>query len=236
VRGAPFGRPKAELNKFKEFSCGLLFTVPQQPRGFKLLRALAAGSARRGIPSPNRLATPVALPDFAPGLPEDFGKLPVMLTMLQDLVRHQGYANAALLRAVRSYEKAAKDEELRKLLHHIILANRFWLMLICGRAFALDHESQVPESLEILVNRYQETHVQELGWISQLQEADLARRVETPFIPGCTFSIAEAYMQVVMHSHGHRSQCAARLRLMGGKPPGLDFILWLKDRPHADWT
>ncbi len=48
-------------------------------------------------------------------------------------------------------------------------------------------------------------------------------------------SIREAMMQVVMHSQHHRGQCASRLRVFGGTPPTLDFIVWLKDRPAA-WS
>jgi len=77
--------------------------------------------------------------------------------------------------------------------------------------------------------------IRHLKWISQIQEADLARKLETPFIPGCSFSVAEGMMQVCMHSQGHRSQCATRLRLLGGTPPAMDFILWLKERPKPDW-
>jgi uncharacterized damage-inducible protein DinB len=42
-------------------------------------------------------------------------------------------------------------------------------------------------------------------------------------------------MQVVMHSQGHRSQCATRLRQLGGTPPAMDFVLWLKERPEPEW-
>jgi uncharacterized damage-inducible protein DinB len=159
-----------------------------------------------------------------------------MLAMLQDLVRHKGHANAALLRAIRQHYIASQDEELRKLLHHIILANRFWLMLSLDLPFARESESQLPDTLEALAAIYRTTHTQELQWISQAQEADLTLRLETPFIPGKSFSIAEALMQVCMHSHGHRAQCATRLRLLGGIPPAMDFILWLKERPAADWS
>jgi len=140
------------------------------------------------------------------------------------------------LRAIRQNNKAAQDEELRKLLHHIILANRFWLMLNLSRPFALEEESRVPESLEPIAARYRETYAEELEWVSQLGEADLAQTLETPFIPGGSCSVAEGLMQVCMHSHGHRSQCATRLRLLGGAPPALDFILWLKERHAADWS
>lgn len=130
---------------------------------------------------------------------------------------------------------AAQDEELRKLMHHVLLANRFWFSLCAGHDFAAEEESKVPESLEAVAVRYRETQAQESEWISQLQESDLAGRVQTHYIPGSSFSVAEAVMQVCMHSHGHRAQCATKLRSLGGIPPAMDFVVWLKDRPAPDW-
>jgi uncharacterized damage-inducible protein DinB len=155
--------------------------------------------------------------------------------MLQDLIYHKGYANASLLRAIRQHETAAQDLELRQLLHHIILANRFWLMLSLELPFAVDEESQIPESLEPIAVLYRETHSQEMEWISQTQESDLARLLKTPFIPGFSCSVTQALIQVCLHSQGHRAQCATRLRLLGGIPPTTDFIFWLKERPAPDW-
>jgi hypothetical protein len=68
-----------------------------------------------------------------------------MLAMLQDLVRHKNYANAALLKAIAEDEQASVDPELRRLLHHIILANRFWVSLLVGNQFDIDNESKVPD-------------------------------------------------------------------------------------------
>jgi uncharacterized damage-inducible protein DinB len=158
-----------------------------------------------------------------------------MLVMLQDLIQHKGYANAALLKAIRQDEAAAQDLELRKLLHHIILANRYWLLLSLGLPFAAEEEARVPESLEAIIARYRETHTQELEWATQIHESELERRLETPFLPGQSYSVAQALMQVCLHSQGHRAQCATKLRLLGGTPPAMDFILWLKDRPAPDW-
>jgi uncharacterized damage-inducible protein DinB len=59
--------------------------------------------------------------------------------------------------------------------------------------------------------------------------------LETPFIPGRSFSVAQALTQVCFHSHGHRAQCSMRLRLLGGTPPAMDFLHWLGERPTADW-
>jgi uncharacterized damage-inducible protein DinB len=158
-----------------------------------------------------------------------------MVGMLQDLVQHKGYANAALLRAIRQHEPAAQDPELRKLLHHIILANRFWFLLSLNRPFSHDEESGIPVSLEAIAARYRETHAQELEWVSQLREPDLDRMLESPFIPARRVSVAQAVMQVCMHSHAHRAQCATSLRLLGGTPPVMDFVHWLKERPAPGW-
>jgi len=63
-----------------------------------------------------------------------------MLSMLKDLVRHKNYANAALLKAISEDERASVDPELRQLLHHIILANRFWVSLFVGDRFDVEKE------------------------------------------------------------------------------------------------
>ena len=59
---------------------------------------------------------------------------------------------------------------------------------------------------------------------------DLEHVLESPQIPGGRCSVAQAWMQVCLHSHGHRAQAAKRLRRLGGEPPATDFILWLAHR------
>jgi uncharacterized damage-inducible protein DinB len=140
-----------------------------------------------------------------------------------------------MLKAIRQNEAAALDAELRATLHHILLANRFWLSLFLGIPFDLDAESKIPDSLAELSTRYHETYRQEIEWISRIGDADLERTVETTFMPGQQYSVAQGIMQVCMHTQAHRAQCATRLRLLGGIPPPMDFVIWLKDRPEPDW-
>ena len=61
-----------------------------------------------------------------------FVSMSCMLEMLRDLIAHKGHANAAVLAAIRQNEAAASDPELFELLHHILLANRFWLLSVLG--------------------------------------------------------------------------------------------------------
>lgn len=159
-----------------------------------------------------------------------------MLEMLRDLVAHKGHANATLLSAIRQNAAAASDPELLALLHHILLANRFWLLTILGLPFVHDDEARPSPSCDALVDRFGSTQAREVAWLETATEGDLARMLEDALIPNGTCSVSQAFMQVCMHSHAHRAQCAKLLRRHGAVPPPTDFILWLATRPDAEWA
>ncbi len=158
-----------------------------------------------------------------------------MLEMLRDLVAHKGHADAALLKAIRQYGAAAADPDVGELLEHILVSNRFWLLAVVGLPFVFDDEARRSSSFDALVQRYAGTHQQESAWLERATEGDLGRIIEDPLIPGGRCPVSHALMQVCLHSHGHRAQCAKLLRRHGGVPPSTDFILWLMGRPRADW-
>ena len=158
-----------------------------------------------------------------------------MLEMLRDLVAHKGHANAALLTAIRQNPTAASDPELWEQLHHILLANRFWLLAVLGLPFVHEDEARPSPSFDALIQRYGSTQAQEATWLEAATERDLARILQDALIPNGRCSISQAFMQVCMHSHGHRAQCAKLLRRHGAVPPPADFILWLTTRPRAEW-
>jgi uncharacterized damage-inducible protein DinB len=158
-----------------------------------------------------------------------------MLALLRDLTAHKGWANAALLRAIRQHAAAAADEDLCTLLHHILIANRFWLLACLAEPFDLEAESRVPDALDALVAGYRTTHEREVEWLATVEEGGLARILESSLIPGNRRSVSEALTQMALHAQGHRSQCATRLRQLGGTPPTTDFILWLSHRNTPEW-
>jgi uncharacterized damage-inducible protein DinB len=160
---------------------------------------------------------------------------PEMLRLLRDLVDHKGFANAALLKAIRDNPAASSDPEVLELLHHILLANRFWLVTVQGLPFVHEEESSRASSFDALVQRFARTQAQESAWLDTAAAADLERSLKSPLIPNGECSIAQAFMQVCLHSHGHRAQCAKLLRRHAATPPSTDFILWLTTRPGAEW-
>jgi len=155
--------------------------------------------------------------------------------MWHDLVSHKGFADAALLTAVAGHAGARTDGNLRAVLHHILVSSRFWLLAIVDEPFAAEIETRVPEALDAVVAGFQATHTRELQWLAGATEQDFGRVLARPFILGGTCTVAEALLQVCLHSQGHRAQAATQLRALGGEPPATDFIVWRIDRPAPVW-
>jgi uncharacterized damage-inducible protein DinB len=151
-----------------------------------------------------------------------------MLVLISELIRHKHSADEALLNTILEHEQAARDEELRRMLHHMLVSNRFWMLTLRGDAIDRKQEAIVPASLEELIKGFGETRALELDWLSQTADTDLEASITTPYHPGMVFTAGQAVLQVCLHSQGHRSQCLMRLRSLGITPPTLDFILWVK--------
>ena len=152
-----------------------------------------------------------------------------MLPFLEELIRHKWWANHHLLRSVEQHPPAADDTELRKLLHHILVSNRYWLLLTLGQPFIDDQEKRIPESHAALTAQFTATERLELDWLSGVTSDELERQLQPRALPGITISVAQAMTQTALHSHGHRSQCATRLRALGGTPAPTDFVLWVRE-------
>jgi uncharacterized damage-inducible protein DinB len=156
-----------------------------------------------------------------------------MLDLLRDLVGHKGHANRAILAAIRQHETAAQDSAILALLHHILVANRFWFLTFVGEPFVAERELQPPGSLDSLIEGYAALQQREEAWIEGISERDLSRVLEMPQIPGGRCTVAQGVTQVCLHCQGHRAQIASMLRALGGTPPLTDFILWVAQRPPS---
>jgi uncharacterized damage-inducible protein DinB len=152
------------------------------------------------------------------------------------LFDHLAWADATLLAAVQNCPAARDNEAMRHTLHHIVMVQRAFLAMFLKRPFDMAVESKQPDSLDAFLTSFRETHAEELAFIRTLDDAALSGRFESPWFPDAKLTLGQAMMQVVMHSQSHRGQCLSRLREAGEKPPTLDFILWLKDRPSPNWS
>jgi len=103
--------------------------------------------------------------------------------------------------------------------------------MLSGAAFDIQKESQPATSLAGLQERYAESHAKQRLLLKDVTAESLTRKVENPWAPDLSGTVAEILMQVVLHSQNHRGQCLTRLRELTGAAPALDFIVWLKTFP-----
>ncbi|MDQ3486810.1 MAG: hypothetical protein M3468_03635 [Acidobacteriota bacterium] len=115
-----------------------------------------------------------------------------MLQMIRDLMAHKEHANTLMLSAIREHPEASCDPELLELLHHILVSNRFWTLTCLGLPFDRAQETIVPATLDALIETYDVTQRQEETWMARATDAELARSIDSPLIPGTQCSVASA--------------------------------------------
>jgi uncharacterized damage-inducible protein DinB len=159
--------------------------------------------------------------------------------MLQEMLRHQEWADAEHWRAIEACPAAAADQGVRIRLHHIHLVQHAFAWMISERSerFVISRPEEFAD-LAALRRYAAEYYDRSFPELLQLTSDRLARRLNVPWFqnPPLDLRVDEALTQCVMHSHWHRGQNATRLRELGGDPPGTDLITWMwKGRPPASW-
>src|SRR3569833_3079063 len=122
-----------------------------------------------------------------------------MLPIITQLIRHKWWANTNLLRSIELHPPTAEDAELRRLLHHILVANRYWLLLTLGQPFLDEQEKRIPDSHQALAAHFGDTERLELDWLSGATAEELERQIQPRAHPGTTVSVGEAMTQVALH-------------------------------------
>lgn len=156
-----------------------------------------------------------------------------MLALIRDLVQHQAWADATLLQSIHGCRSARHDAPLLEILGHIIGVHRFFLSLFLNRPFDREEAFAPIATIGELEEHFRHAHREQLEFVKSLTEADLGRTMPVAALEGTDPTLAQALLQVVMHSQNHRGQCLRRLREFGGTPPALDFLVWVKNQPSA---
>jgi uncharacterized damage-inducible protein DinB len=160
-----------------------------------------------------------------------------MLTHLRDLAAHAAWADAMFFGAWGS-SGAVDSEDLRRRAGHIFGVQQGFLSILRTEPFGMP-PSGPPPTFEELKARGESAHAALRDYVAALDPADLSRSVQVPWFPDppCIVTVAEALVQVAMHSQHHRGQCMTRLKDVGGEPRNVDWIIWLwKGKPPADWA
>jgi len=161
-----------------------------------------------------------------------------MLETLRDLVAYQGWADAELWRAIEASKVAKEDPATLARCHHVHLTQHAFAALVRGEAVVGTNAEEFGRwsDLEAYGREASERWIE---LVDVLDGEELGQRLTVPWskAPAIEFTVAQAILQMVMHSQHHRGQNAARLRELGDDPPLSDFLAWLwRDRPTARWA
>jgi len=159
-----------------------------------------------------------------------------MLTLLRELMDHAEWANAVFFHAW-GRSPARDHEEMRRRVGHIIGVQQGFLSVLRGEAPG-SPPSGPPPSFEALKERACTSHAGLRDFAAGLDSEALSRTVRIPWFPDppCVITVAEALVQVAMHTQHHRGQCMTRLKDFGGEPKNVDWIIWLwKQKPQGRW-
>jgi uncharacterized damage-inducible protein DinB len=145
--------------------------------------------------------------------------------LLQDLARHQAWADAAHWKALHENRALFEDVEIQKRLSHMIMAMRMLTALARGEA------PPDPSRMKDMVPAAELE--EELGkanadLLGALKTIDLQKMIALPRGPQGPWEAPAGVLllQAITHSQHHRGQNAARMRQLGATPPMTDFVVW----------
>ena len=160
-----------------------------------------------------------------------------MLPFLRDLLAHAEWANAVFFHAWGK-SPAWDHEELRARVAHILGVQEGFLSILRAEPPALPPDGP-PPSFQDLKARAEASHTALRDFAAALRPESLFTSVRVPWFPDppCVITVAEALVQVAMHTQHHRGQLMTRLKDFGGEPHNVDWIIWLwKGKPQGRWA
>jgi uncharacterized damage-inducible protein DinB len=160
-----------------------------------------------------------------------------MESFLPNLLAHAEWANAVFFHTWGK-SPARDNEELRNRMGHLIGVQSAFVSILNGEQPG-GPPGGPPPTYDELKTRAQDCHAALREFGSKLDAETLARKVLIPWFPDppCNITVAQALVQVAMHSQHHRGQCMTRLKDFGGEAKNVDWIIWLwQQQPAARWS
>jgi uncharacterized damage-inducible protein DinB len=154
------------------------------------------------------------------------------INFLAELFTYDDWANRESLKSV--YSVAGSDGQARRLLGHVIGAQRIWFSRF-DSAEAAQANPWPDSSMEEQQDALDELRKSWQGLLRNLTPEKLDSDLVYKNTKGAEFRtpIRDVLMQVIAHSAYHRGQVAAAVRQSGGKPAATDYIVYVRQRAAA---
>ncbi|HMP03907.1 MAG TPA: DinB family protein, partial [Gemmatales bacterium] len=148
-----------------------------------------------------------------------------MLPLLRNLLAHCEWANGVFFHAWGK-SPARDHEEMRRRLDHLVGVQQGFLAVFRGERPGGPPDGP-PDSYDGLKARAQTCHAGLAVFAAGLTPDGLTRPVHIPWFgePPLHIAVADALVQLCMHSQHHRGQCMTRLKDHGGEPKNVDYIV-----------
>ena len=144
--------------------------------------------------------------------------------LLQDLARHQAWADTAHWKALHENSTLLEDLEIRKRLNHMVMALQMLTALARGETPDPSGMKDIErtDQLEAALGKANAELIEGLNSI------DLQKMIPLPRGPRGPWEAPAGVLllQAIMHSQHHRGQNALRMRQLDATPPMTDFVVW----------
>lgn len=161
----------------------------------------------------------------------------INLESAKTFLRHNDWANGQVLNAAAglSDEKLDKAMEmgrgsLRSQLLHIWAGESVWLARWQGRTETPWPNENEKAPVASILQRFETVYAERNRFLGGLNDAALAQMVTYRDSKGSLFkaSLADMITQAIVHSAHHRAQVVNMIRRLGGQPPELDYMMWVR--------
>ncbi len=120
---------------------------------------------------------------------------------------------------------------LRDTLGHLVAVEWIWLERWRGRSARSLQSADAFSNLKTLAERWNVVEIQMRGFLGKLDSQSLASPVTYTNLRGelWTYPLEEMIAHVFTHQTYHRGQVTMILRLLGAKPPMVDYLKWYEE-------
>lgn len=152
------------------------------------------------------------------------GSIPIHAELLQEMARHQAWADAEHWKALHANGTLLEDPEIRKRLNHMLMALQMLTAMARGKTPDPTGMKEIEpvDQLEAALGKAN------AELIEALPTVDFEKMIALPRGPRGPWQAPAGVLllQAITHSQHHRGQNASRMRQLGATPPMTDFVIW----------
>jgi uncharacterized damage-inducible protein DinB len=160
-----------------------------------------------------------------------------MLTYFQELAHYQSWADAQFFSRWKQLEDARTNQSILKLSNHMVLVQKLFLDALEQNESAMPEKDKALPSVSEMETICRSNQQRLLAFLNGIPEETLSKPVSLPwFRSESTLTVADAVLQIFLHTQHHRAQVLQMLSPYAEKSMVIDYIAWIyKGKPAPAW-